>query len=177
VRGFYFDFLSTPRPRVWLRALAFVAGAMALMAALVYHQALLMPELNAQRSLLATTLQKQGNAKPVSKLKADELEKAWKNAVNVKLQLGLPWSLFFKEMGQATKSGGVALISVEPDPLKSNVVLIAEARNFNAMLEFVSAMQASPEFSQVTLLSHAIDSTSEEKPVRFRLSANWKVVE
>jgi hypothetical protein len=178
VRGFYFDFLAPARPLVWLRAIALMAGAFALIAAFVYYQAMLMPALNAQRSLLATTLQKQGVAKPASKLKDDELLKAWKQALSVRLQLSLPWATFFREIGQASKSGGdVALISVEPDPVKSNVILIAEARNLNAMLKFVTLLQASPEFSQVALLSHSIDSTSAEKPVRFRMSANWKVVE
>jgi hypothetical protein len=177
VRDFYFDFIALPRGVVRLRWLVVLLGTVALIAVLVYHQAIVSPKLDAQRSLLAAALQKQTNAKPPSKLKDDELAKAWQYAVNVELQLGLPWASFFTEIGKASKSGDVALISVEPDPYKSNVVLIAEARNFSAMLEFVTALQASHEFSQVTLLSHAIDNTVEEKPIRFRMSANWKAVE
>jgi len=56
-------------------------------------------------------------------------------------------------------------------------VLVAEGRDLTSMLKFVSDMQKSPDFSEVVLQSHTINSKMPEKPVRFRMSATWRTTE
>jgi hypothetical protein len=42
------------------------------------------------------------------------------------------------------------------------------------MLNFVSALQISDEFSEVALQSHLINRSVPENPIRFRMSTKWK---
>jgi hypothetical protein len=177
MRGFYFDLLATPRRLQWLRAALLVAGALALAAVLAYGQLVLYPTLHQQREAVKLELSKLGQGPAPSLLKPVELELAWKSARAASAQLGLSWQNFFAELGLAAKGGNVAFISIEPDAQKGHVVLVAEARTLEAMLQFVAQLQASPDFSEVLLVSHAFDKTTPEKPVRFRVSATWRVAE
>ena len=177
MKGFYFNLVARPGYLFWLRGFVFLLGSALLAAVLAYGQLVLYPELNAQRELLQAEVTKLGAPAPTSTLKPADLAKAWQQARNVSVQLGLPWQRFFVALGEASKSGNVAFLSIEPDPLKGHVVLVAEARSLDAMLKFVSDLQNSPDFSEVALQSHTINKTVPEKPVRFRLTATWRTTE
>jgi hypothetical protein len=148
------------------------AGAVAF-----YYETELHPKLQAERALLQAEMAKLGAPAATSKVQPAVLAQAWRNAHNASVQLGLPWQQFFVALGQASGAGNVALISIEPDPLKGHVVLMVEARDMVSMLKFVSDLQKSPDFSDVVLQSHSINSKVPEKPVRFRLSATWRTTE
>lgn len=177
MRDFYFDLLAAPRRLLWLRSLLLLLGALALAAVVGYRYGVLSPELAAQRGQIQAEAAKLGMPAPTSSQKPAELAQAWQRARSVSVQLGLPWQRFFVALGEASKDGNVALISIEPDPLKAQVVLVAEARNMDAMLDFVSALQASPDFNEVVLQSHNINKAVPENPVRFRLAAGWRIAE
>ena len=177
MKDFYFDLLAAPRPLLRLRTGLLLLGCMALAGAVAYGQGVLYPELRAQRERTRAVQDQLGSSVPVATLKPAELALAWQQARGVALELGLPWQRLFAALGQAAKGGDVALVSIEPDPLKGHVVLVAEARNLDSMLGFVSALQASPDFSQALLQSHSIDQTVAEKPVRFRVLASWRTAE
>ncbi len=177
MKGFYFDLVAQPRGLLWLRGLLLLLGALALAAMLAYGQLVLYPERLQQRELVQLELAKLGGVPAAATMKPAELEQAWQQARTAATQLGLPWQNFFVQLGQAAKSGNVAFISIEPDSAKGHVVLVAEARTLDTMLQFLSELQASPDFSEVVLQSHAIDKTTPEKQVRFRVAATWKVSE
>jgi hypothetical protein len=177
MRSFYFDLLATPRRLSWLRATLFAIGVSALAAVLAYGQLVLLPALHLQREQVQRELAKLGQGPAPSLLKPVELEQAWKSARAASAQLGLSWQNFFAELGLAAKGGNVAFISIEPDAQKGHVVLVAEARTLEAMLHFLAQLQASPDFSEVLLVSHAVEKSIPEKPVRFRMSATWRVAE
>ena len=48
-----------------------------------------------------------------------------------------------------------------------------EARNLEAMLEYLSQLRGQETLAQITLTSHEIKSQDPDKPVRFSLSAKW----
>ncbi len=177
MKGFYFNLVARPGYLFWLRAFFFLLGSALMAAVLSYGQWVLYPQLSAQRELLQAEVAKLGAPAPTSTLKPAELTKAWQQARNVSVQLALPWQRFFVALGDASKSGNVAFISIEPDPLKGHVVLVAEARSMEFMLKFISDMQSSPDFSEVALQSHTINKTMPEKPVRFRVAATWRTTE
>jgi hypothetical protein len=177
MRGFYFNLVAKPGYLFWLRGFMLLLGGAALAAVLAYGQWVLYPELNTQRELMQAEVSKLGAPAPASTLKPAELTKAWQQARNVSVQLGLPWQSFFVALGEASKSGNVAFISIEPDPIKGHVVLVAEARSLDFMLKFISDLQLSPDFSEVALQSHTINKTVPEKPVRFRVAATWRTTE
>ena len=177
MKSFYFNLVAKPGYLFWLRGFMLLLGAAALAAVVAYGQLDLYPKLSAQRELMQAEVNKLGAPAPTSTLKPAELAKAWQQARGVSVQLGLPWQRFFVALGEASKSGNVAFISIEPDPLKGHVVLVAEARNMEFMLKFVSDLQGSPDFSEVALQSHTINKAVPEKPVRFRVAATWRTTE
>jgi hypothetical protein len=177
MKGFYFNLVARPGYLFWLRSALLLLGAAALAAVLAYGQFVLYPKLSAQRALLQVEVTKLGAPAPTSVLKPADLAKAWQQARAVSVQLGLPWQRFFVALGETSKSGNVAFISIEPDPLKGHVVLVAEARSMEFMLKFISDLQSSPDFSEVALQSHTINKAVPEKPVRFRVAAIWRTTE
>ena len=176
MKGFYFDLVALPRSVYWLRTLVLLAGAVAMAVVLAYWQMVQVPELSQQRKHVQTEMARLGTA-PSASMKPTDLAQAWQFAQMASVQLGLPWQKFFVQLGNAAKAGHVAFLSIEPDSRKGFVVLVAEARTLESMLQFVSDLQASPEFSQVVLQSHAINKAVPEKPVRFRVSATWRTTE
>lgn len=177
MKGFYFDFMEAPRHLPWMRALLLLAGLLSAGFVAAYYQTELHPQLQAERQTLQAEMAKLGAAAPVSAVKPAVLAQSWRSARQASVQLSLPWQRLFVELGQASGTGNVALISIEPDPVKSHVVLMVEGRDMASMLKFVSDLQKSPDFSEVVLQSHTINTKVPEKPVRFRLSATWRTTE
>lgn len=174
INGFQFDFVAPPRHLFWVRWLLLVVGVAGMSVVLGYYQSVLRPQLLSERMVLQQEMAKLGGKGPASSIKPADLAQAWKAASNVSQQLNLPWQRFFAELGEFSKSGDVALMSIEPDPGKGSVVLVAEGRDLNAMLRFVSSLQKSPEFSDVLLQSHTVNRLVPERPIRFRLSVAWR---
>lgn len=177
MKHFYFNLVAQPRYLLWVRGVLLVLGIVALAAVMGYGQQVLYPKLNKQRALVQAEVARLRMPAPSSALKPADLAQAWQRARNVSVQLSLPWQRLFVGLGEASNSGDVAFISIEPDPVKGHVVLVAEARSLEAMLKFVAEMQDSPDFSEVALLSHTIVKNIPEKPVRFRASATWRTTE
>lgn len=175
MKDFYFDLLAPPRHLAYLRAGLLLLGSLALAGAIAYNQVRLYPALNAQRERLQTELTRQSSSVAVATLKPTELAQAWQRARSIAMQLDRPWQRLFAALASASKGGHVALISIEPDP--HHVLLVAEARDLESMLGFVSALQVQPDFSEALLQSHSIDQTQAEKPVRFRVLASWRSAE
>jgi hypothetical protein len=174
MRSFYFDLIAVPRSRLWVRSLLLVVGLGAIAGVLGFERTVLSPQLESQRRLIASQRDKMGGKAAVSTMKPEELSAAWRTAQSAAVQLNLPWSRFFASLGESSNAGEVALISIEPDTQKGQVVVVAEARNLDSMLNFVSALQISDEFSEVALQSHLINKAVPEQPIRFRLSTKWR---
>jgi hypothetical protein len=174
MRSFYFDLIAVPRSRLWVRGVLLMAGLGALAGVLGFERIVLSPQLEVQRQMVASQRKKMGGKVTASTMKPEELSVAWRTAQSAVIQLNLPWNRFFASLGEASNAGEVALISIEPDSQKGQVVVVAEARTLEGMLNFVSALQISDEFSEVALQSHFINRTVPELPVRFRLSTKWR---
>lgn len=177
MKGFYFDLVALPRRVIWLRALLLLLGASALLGTLAYWHFVMGPELALQRQQVQTAMSALGRSQPVASLSPKDLAQAWQRAQGASEQLGLPWENFFAQLGRASAGGDVAFVSIEPDAQKGRVVLVAEARTLAAMLQFIRALQASADFSEVQLQSHTINKMVPEQPVRMRVSATWRMRE
>ncbi|RFO98113.1 hypothetical protein DIC66_05170 [Rhodoferax lacus] len=177
MKGFYFDLVALPRSTYWLRASVLLLGALALACVLAYWQLVQVPALAGQHQRVQTEMTRLGTAPKVAAMNPKDLAQAWQRAHSASVQLGLPWQRFFVQLGKSSIAGKVAFISVEPDTQKGSVVLVAEARTLESMLQFVGDLQASTDFSEVVLQSHAINKDMPEKPVRFRVSAIWRIAE
>lgn len=177
MKEFYFDLIALPRSVRRTRAVMLLAGVLALAAVLAYWQAVQRPELVRQRQQVQTQMARLSAVPQAASRDPKDLMQAWQRAYGASVQLGIPWQSFFVQLGNASKAGEVAFISIEPDPKKGYVVLVAEARSLDSMLQFVRDLQASADFPQVALQSHAINKDVPEKPVRFRVTAKWKSTE
>ncbi len=84
----------------------------------------------------------------------------------VSSQLSMPWNRMFDAVAQASKSDSAALLAIEPDMQKQQVVLVGEAKNQQAMLQFLKSMQASPDFTEVVLKSHSFTQNAAGEGAR-----------
>jgi hypothetical protein len=88
-------------------------------------------------------------------------------------QLSLPWDTLFRAVESAGDKN-IALLSMEPDLRKGTVAITAEAKNFDAMLEYVRQLGKRDVFGSVLLQNHQVQQADPEKPIRFSLLADWK---
>ncbi|MCL4472161.1 MAG: PilN domain-containing protein [Gammaproteobacteria bacterium] len=101
-----------------------------------------------------------------------QLAEEIKRANDIMRQLNLPWNGLFLAMESAA-SDRVALLSIQPDVRKRTIRISGEAKNLEAMLDYLARLRGQEILSQVVLSSHEIKEQDPDKPVRFSLSAKW----
>lgn len=158
-----------PFPREgWI--LLFLALTLLLTTVIHFHN------LSTQTALLETRVEKIERAakKQYPGGRSSEgMAKEVKRANEVLRQLSLPWGGLFQTIESAgTKN--VALLGLEPDTEKRQVKIIGEAKNIEAMLDYIKRLENHQVFGTVYLQSHHVQSQDPEKPVRFVLQAIWK---
>ena len=87
-------------------------------------------------------------------------------------QLNVPWRDLLDAIESATPPA-IALLSLEPDARRRTLVGSAEARDSEAMIDYLSALQQQPFFSGVMLLRHETNEQDARKPLRFQFEASW----
>jgi hypothetical protein len=87
-------------------------------------------------------------------------------------RLALRWDDLFTAL-ESTRTAGVALLAIEPDPAKGLVKVTAEARTPDAMLDYVGRLQGVTGLTDVVLASHQVRRGDPQKPMRFILLASW----
>jgi len=93
-------------------------------------------------------------------------------ALRVARGLQTPWSDLLSAL-EAAPHDNVALLGIEPSIAKQQVRLTAEARDPEAMLDYVAALQADRRLSQVVLVFHQVQTQAVGKPVRFQMQSAW----
>jgi Tfp pilus assembly protein PilN len=96
----------------------------------------------------------------------------WTRAMSVSDELNRPWENLFVTLESAPETS-VGLLTLEPDVEKSELVLTAEAKNFNSMLAYYRQLQQQPIFSDLALHTHQINRQDQQNPIRFRITAKW----
>lgn len=103
------------------------------------------------------------------KLTAEQL----KAAQAAMRQLNQPWMSLLETL-ETTRKGRVALLEVRLDGANDRIRGVAEAKNPQEMLRFLSQMKAQPLLTSVELNVHQISQTDANKPYRFEFSAYWQ---
>jgi Tfp pilus assembly protein PilN len=106
------------------------------------------------------------------KLTADQF-KASQAAIR---QLNQPWVALLETL-ESTRKGRVALLELRLDSANDRIRGVAEAKNPQEMLRFVSQMKAQPLLTSVELNLHQMSQTDPNKPYRFEFSAYWQTPE
>ena len=105
-----------------------------------------------------------------TKALGDQLERA----AEVIEQLAFPWEPLFKTL-ESNSTEDVVLLSIQPD-IKGGVITInAEARDWPTMLTYIRQLGADKFFTDVHLVSHQIEQTDTQKPIRFVLLCAWVI--
>ncbi len=166
------DFVTHRRAGIagWLILFAGIAAAGAVVAWQQLNQA---PRL-AEREARWSELDRAIAARQPAPVRGDDKQLAadWSKAIAVAGDLNLPWEQLFATF-ESQKERPVALLSLEPDAVKHEIVVTAEAKNFDEMLSFYRYLQDQPIFHAVSLHAHQVNQQDREKPIRFRITAAW----
>lgn len=81
-------------------------------------------------------------------------------------QLTYAWQPAFDTLA-AARSNKIALVSLDAVQAKSQVKLVAEARQLADAVEFVDALQQQPGVKRAALFQHEVQTDSKQHPVRF----------
>jgi Tfp pilus assembly protein PilN len=106
-------------------------------------------------------------ARPVSKERLDE---EVKSAEAVVRQLALPWGALVRAVEQAA-TRDVALLQLQPDAEQRLLRLSAEARNREAMFEYLRRLGADRGLADVHLVAHHVQKEDPQRPVQFSVQA------
>jgi Tfp pilus assembly protein PilN len=170
----HLDFIRPHRPATRTGWAVLAAGAMALAGMLAWQFAVVEPD-NATRQAEVDRLRRElASHEPAAlKLSDTQLASEWQKALAINSRLGTPWQNLFA-MLESYVDEPVALLSIDPDIAKKDLLLTGEARNLDAVLDYVRFLKRQPMLSAVTLQSHQINKQDRDKPVRFRISATWE---
>lgn len=157
-------------------ALTWSVGTLALLALLVagFNTQQLRHQHTALQQQIQTALQQQRvrNA-PVPLIKPAVLPVLQIFAINTAIeQLNLPWRDLLDAVESATPKQ-IALLSLEPDARKHLLKGVAEARDSDAMIAYIEALQQQSFFSDVVLTRHDTNEQDVRKPLRFQFEARW----
>jgi hypothetical protein len=95
-----------------------------------------------------------------------------KRASEILARLKLPWNELFVSVESANVPD-VALLGVESDTEKRRVKISAEAKDLQAMLDYLRFLHTQPTLTEIYLQSHQYQQQDPQHPVRFVLSADW----
>ncbi len=99
--------------------------------------------------------------------------KELKNVRKTVADLSTPWGQLLSGL-EAIRMKQVALLLLEPNKKKELVTLTGQAKNVDAMLQYVEAVAALPMLSNVYLQNHMIEMNEPGSPVSFTLLASWQ---
>ena len=112
-------------------------------------------------------------ARPARGLPKERLDEQAKSAEAVVRQLTLPWGSLIGAIEQAA-TRDVAILQLQPDAEQRVLRLTAEARNRDAMFEYLKRLGGSRELTNVVLVSHQVQRDEPQQPIQFSVQASLK---
>ena len=107
---------------------------------------------------------------PARAIPAARLDEEARAAETVLRQLALPWSEIVRTVEEAA-TGDVAVLLLQPDALRRELRLAAEARNQDMMLEFLRRLASVKVLADVHVVRHQVQMEDPERPVNFSILA------
>lgn len=98
---------------------------------------------------------------------------ALRDADRVARHLMLPWDGLFRAL-EETADERVALLALQPDPQKRELAISGEARDYEAILAFVTRLDARESLRDVHLVRHELREDDPQRPLFFSIVASWE---
>jgi hypothetical protein len=98
---------------------------------------------------------------------------AFRDADQVARSLNLPWDKLFRSVEEATDEG-VALLALQPDPQKREISISGEAKDYAAILAFVTRLDKRQSLHDVHLVKHEVREDDPQRPTFFSIVASWE---
>ena len=160
------------RPFPWAGPVLLALALVALILAFSYYREL-EDKADTWEKKLELIERGQGLRTPAGGRGAEGLALEVKRANEVLRQLTLPWEDLLQAV-EAAAGKKVALLALEPDTERHVVKISGEARDFGAVLNYITQLEAQEVFGPVYLQSHQVQQRDPERPVRFSLIAVWR---
>lgn len=160
------DFVAPSPERRAARA-ALALGLLALAAAAAHALPAWQRWQHERQALAALPAAPVPRAAPPSRSEAAAL----RAAVQVQRELIAPWADLLRAL-ESSASKDVALVAVEPAAERQTVKITAEARQLDAMLDFLVTL-GSRGLADVHLQSHQTQQQQPGAPIRFVVQARW----
>ncbi len=163
------DFVQPVRRPLWLGLLllALALGVAADLGKRWQDTREALQRMQASDSLLNTD---RPRGKPVP---AEYLDDHVKAAETVVRNLTLPWASLIETL-EETGNQDVAVLQVQPDAQQRLLRMTGEARNQNALWQYVNSLAATRSLEEVHLLNHQVLQEDPQKPLQFSLQARIK---
>ena len=163
------DHFAPPRRPRWLgflllAAAAIVAGEVTQQ----YREAQL--ALERQQAVQGMLNVQRPATKSIPKARLDEQVR---NAEAVVRQLTLPWGRLI-EILETTGTKDIAILQLQPDAQQRVLRITAEARNQEAMVDYLRRLSEVPGFAYVHLLNHQVQQENPQRPIQFAAQASFK---
>ncbi|MEO6118787.1 MAG: hypothetical protein ABIP37_06920 [Methylotenera sp.] len=115
-------------------------------------------------------IEKKTNTKENLSISAAEMQ-----AIDVQKALNTPWSQLFGALEHVQSlSLGVRLISILPNPKKSELILVGQAEDHAVLTQYIKALQTHKQFTDVMLVNQKQFDEAEKPRLSFTALAKWK---
>ena len=91
-------------------------------------------------------------------------------------RLTFDWHVLFKEL-ERTTTQEIALTSIEPEPDRRSLMVSGVARDYPALLTYVSTLRSSAVLNNVFLKKHETARNQPQQGVVFTIVAGWRELE
>jgi hypothetical protein len=88
--------------------------------------------------------------------------------------LNMPWEALLLAI-EDSDTNEVALLSLEPNFKKQQIILQGEAKNLASVLSYINRLEDHPPLEKAYLQKHSVDETNPFKPVKFTVLAEWRL--
>lgn len=105
--------------------------------------------------------------------RSEKDETALRDADRVARSLMLPWDSLFRSLEQATDER-VALLALQPDARKREISISGEAKDYDAVLAFVTRLDQREGLRDVHLVRHELREDDPQHPMYFSILASWE---
>lgn len=175
MRALSLDFRRQDSSASWI-GIALLLAALAAAVASGGHYLNLADQLAAEQASLREAASA-ARKKPVAVAAAGSDPKALamelKNANEILMQLSLPWGDLFASAEAGTPD--VALLGIESETGKRRVKISGEAKNLESILDYLRYLESRPVLGDVYLQSHELQKQDSQQPMRFVVTAQWRV--